>query len=174
VQRRMALVGAGVATGLLVGTIAIISTSSAPTSHDAATLLVAVEHFDATAQPITVELHRSATCDCCGGHRDYLTTAGFRVVEIIHDAADMSEVKRDLGVPRGLWSCHTNVVDGYAVEGHVPVDVIKTLLVDRPEFSGVALPGMPAGSPGMTGSKDSMWTFTGFADGVEPHVFARL
>lgn len=149
VKRRLALVGAGVIADVLVVTLAL--TRIFPAAYDEAALVVSAEHFDAMVQPVTVEIHRSATCDCCGEHCDYLATAGFRVVEIMHDAADMSEVKRDFGVPRSLWSCYTSVVDGCAVEGHVPVDVIKRLLADRPKLSGVALSGMPAGSPEMTG-----------------------
>lgn len=72
---------------------------------------------------------------------------GFRVER--RDLADVTPMKRQLGVPQSLWSCHTALVDGYAVEGHVPAADIKRLLRERPKAIGLAAPGMPVGSPGM-------------------------
>lgn len=123
---------------------------------------------------MTVVMHRSSTCECCGEHRDYLEQAGFIVTEKIYDAAQVSDVKRDWGIPRDLWSCHTTIVDGYAIEGHVPVDVIKALIVEQPKAAGVALPAMPSGSPGMSGTKTGTWTFSLFDDGATGRVFAQM
>lgn len=130
--------------------------------------------FDETMTPMTVVMHRSSTCECCGAHREYLEQAGFTVEEKIYDASNVSDVKRDRGIPRALWSCHTTIVDGYAVEGHVPVDVIKALLVEQPEADGLALPAMPSGSPGMGGNKTSVWTFSLFENGTQGHTFAQM
>ena len=68
-----------------------------------------------------------------------------------HDVRQMAEVKAEQGVPYALQSCHTAVIDGYVVEGHVPADVTQRLLFERPDVAGIAVPGMPAGSPGMEG-----------------------
>jgi len=65
------------------------------------------------------------------------------------DADDLGPIKQKLGIPRALQSCHTAVVEGYAIEGHVPADLIERLLRERPAVAGLAVPGMPAGSPGM-------------------------
>jgi hypothetical protein len=73
--------------------------------------------------------------------------AGFPVETV--DVGDMSAVKRRYGIPPGLQSCHTAVVDGYAIEGHVPAEDVKRLLAEAPEAGGLAVPGMPIGSPGM-------------------------
>ena len=78
---------------------------------------------------------------------DHLRTNGFAVTG--EDVRDLAPVKARHGVPKALESCHTAVVDGYVVEGHVPADVIMQLLSTRPEVVGLAVPGMPVGSPGM-------------------------
>ena len=79
---------------------------------------------------------------------------------------NFEDVKRDLNIPEELWSCHTTVVSGYYVEGHVPVEVIRKLLREQPEIDGIALPGMPQGSPGMSGTKDEPWVIYSIAGGV--------
>ena len=104
---------------------------------------------DAAASTDRVVVYRSATCECCGGHVAHLKEAGLAVREEIVD--DIAEVKARLGVPDAVQSCHTSEVAGYFVEGHVPADVITDLVEERPDIDGIALPGMPAGAPGMPG-----------------------
>lgn len=99
------------------------------------------------ATPTEVIVYKRPSCDCCRKWIEHLRSAGFRV--IAHDTSDLASVRARLGVPPKLTSCHTAVVDGYVVEGHVPADVIQRLLKERPGLAGVAVPGMPAGSPGM-------------------------
>ena len=94
-----------------------------------------------------VSVSKDPSCGCCDGWVAHIEAAGFpvRVVE----SADMASLKQRLGVPADLASCHTAEVDGYVVEGHVPAAAIRRLLSERPEATGLAVPGMPAGSPGM-------------------------
>jgi hypothetical protein len=102
-----------------------------------------------------VLVYRTATCACCAEYEDYLQEEGFTVhVEVVDDIAP---VKQEFGVPREAWSCHTAFIDGYLVEGHVPVAVIERLLDDRPDIDGIALPDMPPGSPGMGGERAGPW-----------------
>jgi len=105
------------------------------------------------AEPITMDVHRDANCGCCKDWISHLEANGIRVND--HVESDMNAVKQRLGVPPRLASCHTGVIDGKFVEGHVPVrDVLA--LKQRPELAGLAVPGMPHGSPGMeTGRQDS-------------------
>lgn len=94
---------------------------------------------------------KSPWCGCCG---DYIAILHERGVEVtVIDLEDISSAKLALGVPPTTWSCHTTEVAGYAVEGHVPLEAIERLLSERPDVTGIALPGMPAGSPGMSGVK---------------------
>ena len=94
-----------------------------------------------------VVVHRSPTCGCCMNWVAHLRDAGFEVE--VRNEADMRAVKTRLGVPDDMRSCHTAEVDGYFVEGHVPAADIKRLLAERPSAQGLAVPGMPLGSPGM-------------------------
>ena len=86
---------------------------------------------------------------------DYLQENGITVETVMVD--DTSTIKEEYGIPPDLWSCHTMVVDGYYIEGHVPIDVVLKLLEERPPIDGIALPGMPPGSPGMDGEKAGPW-----------------
>lgn len=94
-----------------------------------------------------VRVWKSPTCGCCGGWVDHLREAGFAVE--VEDVQDLASVKAEHGVAPHLQSCHTALVDGFVVEGHVPADDIRKLLEERPEVAGLAVPGMPVGSPGM-------------------------
>ena len=94
-------------------------------------------------------VHRDPSCGCCGAWVEHVRGAGFAVTVRESDAIDA--VKRRLGVPEELASCHTAEVQGFVVEGHVPAAAIARLLAERPQATGLAVPGMPAGSPGMEG-----------------------
>lgn len=123
----------------------------------------------------TAVMHKSATCACCVGHEAHLREHGYRVEHVLYEDAGELEaleaLKDSLGVPAQHRSCHTTVIGGYVVEGHVPVEEIALLLADRPDIDGISLPGMPAGSPGMTGSKHGTWDYISFVDG-EPSLYA--
>jgi hypothetical protein len=90
---------------------------------------------------------KSPTCGCCSGWVAHIRAAGFPV-EIV-EAADLQDLKARLGVPAELAACHTAELGGYVIEGHVPAAAVRTLLAERPEATGLAVPGMPVGSPGM-------------------------
>ncbi len=110
-----------------------------------------------------VEVHRSPSCTCCREWEAYLVAHGFVVTSVT--TADMGPIKADAGVPEDAWSCHTAEVDGYVVEGHVPVEAIEDLLTLRPAVDGISLPGMPPGSPGMPGEKGGTFQVLAFVDG---------
>jgi len=100
---------------------------------------------------IKVQVYYSSGCGCCREYVRYLKGHGFYVDPVVTE--DMEGVKLAMGVPRSLWSCHTSRIGEYFVEGHVPVEFIERLLREKPPIDGIALPGMPQGSPGMAGSK---------------------
>jgi hypothetical protein len=104
------------------------------------------------AIPITV--YRSPSCSCCGGWIKHLEQNGFEVKDMPTDA--MEAIKQQHGVSKDMASCHTAIVDGYVIEGHVPAADIKELLKTKPKIAGIAVPGMPSGTPGMEmgGRKD--------------------
>ncbi len=108
----------------------------------------------AAAQPV-VDVARSPGCGCCGGWIGHMRAEGFTVRDRL--AEDLAPLKSRLGVPADLQSCHTATVDGYVIEGHVPAREVRRLLEERPSAIGLAVSGMPMGSPGMEtgGAADS-------------------
>lgn len=96
-----------------------------------------------------VLVHKDPSCGCCGAWAKHLGQAGFSVK--VEEARDLNAIRNRLGVPLDLAACHTAEVGGYVVEGHVPAVAINRMLAERPEAAGIAVPGMPQGSPGMSG-----------------------
>jgi hypothetical protein len=101
---------------------------------------------ESAAQPL-VTVYKSPTCGCCEDWITHMEESGY-VVEA-HDTNDLVSVKSENHVPSQLQSCHTAIIDGYVIEGHVPAEDINQLLAERPDVTGLAVPGMPVGSPGM-------------------------
>ncbi len=101
----------------------------------------------AAENALAITVYRDPSCSCCGGWINYLTIQGFQPKNVL--TSDMNALKRQYGVPNDLVSCHTAVIDGYVIEGHVPADNIKRLLAEQPNVTGIAVPGMPIGTPGM-------------------------
>lgn len=97
--------------------------------------------------PPAIQVYKSPSCGCCGAWVQTLQANGFKVAT--QDMDDVSAIAASAGVPDRLRSCHTALVDGYFVEGHVPGGDIRKLLRERPAARGIAVPGMPVGSPGM-------------------------
>jgi hypothetical protein len=123
----------------------------------------------AAAEPVTVQMYKNPECGCCEEYAKYLRQHGFKVnVQATHN---MSAISRQHGVPEKLAGCHTMLIGGYVVEGHVPVSAINKLLAERPKIKGISLPGMPEGSPGMSGVKEGPFQVLEISDGPEK-VFA--
>src|SRR5487761_217039 len=117
----------------------------------------------AADSPLQVTLYKDPQCDCCENYANYLRKNGFAVPVVgTHDLPLMNE---HLGVPEALQGCHLAKVNGYVIEGHVPVGVVKRLLAEKPAIKGITLPGMPAGSPGMFGAKTRPFTIYAFGAG---------
>lgn len=114
-----------------------------------------------------VEVWKSPTCGCCEAWVNYLERSGFPVTA--HDTNDLNSIKARLGLPGpSMASCHTATIDGYVVEGHVPVNDIERLLAERPDIVGISAPGMPMNSPGMGSEEPKGYDVISFdADGNE-------
>lgn len=114
----------------------------------------------AEAQDGMAVMYKNPGCECCDGHAAALRREGLAVKVVPTDT--MAAVKQKAGVPAALQGCHTILIAGYAVEGHVPVSAVKRLLADKPSVAGIALPGMPSGSPGMGGPKTAPFKVMSF------------
>ena len=119
-----------------------------------------------------VTVYRVKTCGCCGKWMDHLRGAGFGVTEHVVETREAAPPRAR--VPEALRSCHTAEVGGCIVEGHVPADVVKELLRKRPEILGLAVPGMPAGSPGMESDKPEAYNVVAFNAKGGTYVFASI
>jgi hypothetical protein len=135
-----------------------------------AALAVGLAALTAAADPPEVHVYKSPDCGCCTKWMDHLRAEGFAVRAT--DVPDVTPVKLENGVPLRLAACHTAIVGGYVVEGHVPAADIHRILRERPDIAGLAVPGMPIGSPGMEGPNPEPYQVLAFgARGVA--VFAE-
>src|SRR6266700_3395822 len=122
------------------------------TRRSALTLVAAflvLQRSPAEAESAAILVHKDPNCSCCAGWVRHLKEAGFAVR--VEETANLQPVRKRLGVPADLAACHTAEVDGYVLEGHVPAVAVRRLLEQRSTAVGLAVPGMPAGSPGMDG-----------------------
>lgn len=117
-----------------------------------------------------IVVYKDPNCGCCKEWVTHVRGAGF--TPTVHDTADMKSVKASMGVPPELESCHTARVGGYTIEGHVPADVIEKLLREKPVALGLAVPGMPMGSPGMEGPRKDKYDVVLFEKGGKRRVYA--
>ena len=140
-----------------------------PTDGQASTQKAAAPAAKTAAEKETV--YRSRTCGCCGKWVQHMRDNGFEVVE--HIVENMANAPNRDRVPQKLQSCHVATVRGYVVEGHVPADVVKDMLKKRPEIEGIAVPGMPAGSPGMESPNPEPYEVIAFTKAGKSWVFAK-
>ncbi|RXF72940.1 DUF411 domain-containing protein [Hansschlegelia zhihuaiae] len=126
----------------------------------------------AAAAPV-MTVHKDPTCGCCEAWVEHIRAAGYEAR--VTEARAINAVKAKLGVPVGLRSCHTAEIDIYVIEGHVPAAAIARLLAQRPKVHGLAVPGMPVGSPGMEveGREPETYDVLSFGEG-EPRTFMRF
>ena len=133
---------------------------------------LAIGHYvpSAFAEAHLLEVYKSPSCGCCSAWVDHMRSAGFPV--LVTDITDLRPIKNKLGVIPELRACHSAVIDGYVIEGHVPAREVLRLLKDRPQAIGLAVPGMPIGSPGMErGSRRDPFQVTLFSS-TRRSVFA--
>lgn len=157
-----------VAVGLVSTTVALTGCSIAQTPNVEAV----ADTTGQVAMDTEITVFRSPTCGCCGQWIEHMQAAGFIVKDNVTE--DMTAIKEQYGVPANLASCHTTVVDGYVVEGHVPAEDVQRLLVEKPEVAGIAVPGMPIGSPGMeSGDYVEPYTVFSFTESGETAAFAE-
>ena len=134
--------------------------------------LTAASPPSAPPKPATlVTVYKDPGCGCCKAWVEYMRKHGYRVD--VKDTGDLNQIKTNLGVPAALAGCHTALIGGYIIEGHVPAEDIARLLKQKPKIAGLAVPGMPAGSPGMEGSPPVHYQVIAFQRSGKTSVFAN-
>ncbi len=117
-------------------------------------------------------IFRDAGCGCCSLYANYAKGTGMDAD--LRTVSSMEAIKLQYKVPRNMQSCHTSIIDGYFVEGHVPVEAIQKLTSEKPDIAGIALPGMPMGSPGMTGTKTGPFIIYSIGKDGKTSEFMRI
>ncbi len=123
------------------------------------------------ATPIPMLVYADPGCGCCGKWITLMGGAGFTTT--VQHTTDMAAIKKRYGIGNTLVSCHTALVGGYLVEGHVPADLIKKMLAEKPGLAGLAVPGMVTGSPGMEGATRDPYDVIAFDKAGKTTVYAR-
>lgn len=170
--RPLTILTAAVAAVLLLGVQACGEAESSAASGSAAGYAVPASFAAAVQEAPTVQVYKAPTCGCCGLWVEHLEAEGFDVETIEVNSGELVAVKQARGVDTDLMSCHTAVVGDYVVEGHVPASDIARLLEERPEIAGLAVPGMPIGSPGMEGATRDAYDVLTFGGEGERRVWA--
>lgn len=135
-----------------------------------AVLASAPQLLRALGAPVKMTVYKSPSCGCCTAWVAYMKGQGFAAE--VKDLDDLSEVKESLGVPKKLESCHTAVIGAYLIEGHVPADLVRKILAEKPKIMGLAVPGMPVDAPGMGNGKTPYQVISWDKSG-KTAVFAR-
>lgn len=117
-------------------------------------------------------VYKSPSCGCCTDWVAYLEDHGYDIT--VEDVTSVTAIKEEQGIPRSMHSCHTAMIDGYLIEGHVPFEDIEWLLTEQPDVAGIAVPGMPVGSPGMEvpGTPAQPYDVVAFDEGGTVEVFS--
>jgi len=142
-------------------------------------LIILAVNYDATPknaiintyQGTKITIFKSQSCGCCGGFIAEIQRQGFDVS--VEEMSNINDIKEKHKIPETMTSCHTSEIEGYFVEGHMPIEAIIKLLDERPDIDGIALPGMPVGAPGMAGVKNQEWVVYSIKDG-KSEVFMKI
>lgn len=146
------------ALSLLLGVVSYQTNYSAPLPVD--------EQVAASLQGVPVTVYRTEGCTCCGGYAKELAATGAEVTVETISGEHMRSLKTEHGIAPQQASCHTSEIAGYVVEGHVPFAAVAQLVDERPDISGISLPGMPIGTPGMPGLQTNTYTVSTLADDI--------
>lgn len=160
---------------IIAGFVGVVGCSKEPAPQSSAAVAAAPAAATTLAsnngELIPIKVYKDPSCGCCKEWVKHLEANGFTVETM--DMPDMSSVKTKYGVKNEIQACHTAVVGDYLVEGHVPADVIKQMLKEKPAIAGLAVPGMPQGSPGMDGGAKERYNVLTFDRAGRTTVYAQ-
>jgi hypothetical protein len=123
---------------------------------------------------LTVTIYKTPNCGCCENYISYLKSNGFKVEKKDISDEELTNLKKQIGLPENLWACDTVLLNNYFIEGHVPIEAIEKLLTEKPEIDGIALPQMPSGSPGMPGFKIEKWKIHSVKNVQDQGIFMEI
>lgn len=167
---------AGVAIVTVAGDIYLTTHNNAETVSNTSNNTVLASVWDNPRESYSgnknITVYRSPSCGCCGIWIEHMKKHGFQITDIKTD--NMEAIKQQHNLPLDLASCHTAIIDGYVMEGHIPADDIKRFLTQKPDFKGLAVPGMPLGTPGMeAGDRKQPFDVLAFNNSGNVEVFKQ-
>ncbi len=159
----------------LIATAVLVTACDGTPGDRAGTEQASTEQAAVAASDAEMVVYKSPTCGCCNAWIDHVREAGYEVEAVdVEQYAALAATKEEEGVPGDLGSCHTAVIEGYTIEGHVPAEVIARLLEERPDIKGLSVPGMPIGSPGMEGENPEPYDVIAFTEDGRREVYERV
>jgi len=123
---------------------------------------------------LTATVYKTPNCNCCENYISYLKSNGFKVEKKEVSDEELTNLKKQIGIPENLWSCHTVLLNNYFIEGHIPIEAIEKLLTEKLEIDGIALPRMPSGYPGMSGFKIEKWKINSIKNDQDQGIFMEI
>jgi hypothetical protein len=123
---------------------------------------------------LAATIYKTPNCNCCENYISYLKSNGFKVEKKEVSDEELTNLKKQIGLPENLWSCHTVLLNNYFIEGHIPIEAIEKLLTEKPEIDGIALLQMPSGSPGMPGFKLSPFKIHSVKNGQDQGIYIEI
>ncbi|GIW65497.1 MAG: hypothetical protein KatS3mg094_016 [Candidatus Parcubacteria bacterium] len=123
---------------------------------------------------IKAKVYYQENCGCCKEYIDYLRRNGFNIETQVMSLEELDRNKKELKIPESLYACHTVLIGDYFIEGHIPIEAIQKLLTEKPDINGIALPGMPSGSPGMPGFKIYPFKIHSVKNGEDKGIFMEI
>lgn len=168
--KKVLLAGA-IATGL-VGVGYGIVNHLAPQQTIGKSIQPGPEASEMVAEVANITVYRTPTCGCCEGWVEHMRENNFKITDVVKPEAEIQAIRQQYNLPQQLTSCHTTEINGYLVEGHVPAADIQKLIARKPDLAGIAVPGMPIGTPGMeVGDRRESFEVLGFQNNGEIQVF---
>ncbi|MGB3401219.1 MAG: DUF411 domain-containing protein [Microcoleaceae cyanobacterium] len=141
-------------------------------NQTATTEISNASNSELAASALNITVYRTPTCGCCKGWVEHIQQNNFTVTDIVQPEAEIQAIRQKHNLPQQLASCHTAEINGYLVEGHVPVEDVKRLIAQKPNLAGIAVPGMPIGTPGMEmGNRKESFDVVGFKPDSQTKVF---
>ncbi|MDY7021077.1 MAG: DUF411 domain-containing protein [Cyanobacteriota bacterium] len=170
--KKLVIVGVAIASIVGVGYWKFHSIAPDQTANQPTQIATQVSSLESAPEALNITVYRTPTCGCCKGWVEHIQQNNFNVTDIVKPEAEIQAIRQKHNLPQELTSCHTAEINGYLVEGHVPVEDVKQLITQKPNLAGIAVPGMPIGTPGMEmGARKESFDVVGFKPDGQTKVF---
>ncbi|MEL7037933.1 MAG: DUF411 domain-containing protein [Cyanobacteria bacterium J06592_8] len=170
--KKLVIAGVAIASIAGIGYWTVDRVGQNQTANQPTPSAAQVSSTQLSPEALNITVYRTPTCGCCKGWVEHIQQNNFNVTDIVKPEAEIQAIREQHNLPQQLTSCHTAEINGYLVEGHVPVEDVKQLITQKPNLAGIAVPGMPIGTPGMEmGARKESFDVVGFKPDSQTKVF---